>query len=74
MGSMAIVWRNPNRVHHRLRWIQQKQPEGRSIYIVQQLISRERDTWVNTTVLELTHAPAQPASQPAHRWRFGFGA
>lgn len=50
MATLAIVWRNPNRVQRRLRWSQQ--PPG-SFYLVQELISAAENLWTNIAAWEL---------------------
>jgi hypothetical protein len=73
MAALAIIWRNPKRVQNRLRCSQQEQADGRTIYTVQQLLSHERDIWVNTSVFEVIRAGQMvQTGQPVTRgWRFG---
>jgi hypothetical protein len=75
MAAMAIIWRNPKPVRHHLRWSQQAQIGGRTVYKVEQLVSPQRDVWVNASVLELIRKTEQvPTSQPEPgRWRLSFG-
>ena len=75
MAAMAIIWRNPKPVKHHLRWSQQAQIGGRTVYMVEQLLSPERGVWVNASVLELIRKP-EKVSTPQHepgRWRLSFG-
>jgi len=53
MATLAIIWRNPKQVRNRLRWSQQGQTGGRTVYIVEQLLSAERNVWVNASILEV---------------------
>jgi hypothetical protein len=53
MPELKIVWRNPIRVRHRLRWRRQKQAGATNLYVVQQLTRPEDDVWINSSVLEL---------------------
>jgi hypothetical protein len=75
MAAMAIIWRNPKQVRHHLRWSQQAQIGSRTVYMVEQLLSPERDVWVNASVLELirkTEKVAAPQHEPG-RWRLRLG-
>ncbi|HXZ39472.1 MAG TPA: hypothetical protein VEG68_01940 [Terriglobales bacterium] len=75
MAALAIVWRNPKQVRNRLRWSQQGQTGGRTVYTVEQLLSAERDVWVNASVLELIcgRQTVRAFQGEPRRWRFGFG-
>jgi hypothetical protein len=74
MSTLAIIWRNPNPVRNRLRCSQQKQAGGRTTYIVQQLLSGERNIWVNTSILEVIggRQTVQTDQPVARGWRFGL--
>jgi hypothetical protein len=74
MAALAIIWRNPTQIRHQLRWSQQAQIGGRTVYIVQQLLSAERDVWVNASVLEVVRGREKSALHCEPRgWRFRFG-
>ena len=73
MAALAIIWRNPKQVRTRLRWSQQAQIGSRTVYIVQQSLSSERDVWVNASVLELIRRPVSTPDSDARRLRVGFG-
>jgi hypothetical protein len=75
MAAMAIIWRNPKQVRHHLRWSQQAQIGSRTVYIVEQLLSPDRDVWVNASVLEVVRKPEQvPAYHREHAsWHLSFG-
>jgi len=74
MAALAIIWRNPKQVRNRLRWSQQGQTGGRTVYIVEQLLSAERNVWVNASILEVISGRTVPACQvESRRWRLGFG-
>lgn len=75
MAVFAIVWRNPNHVTNRLRWSEHAQIGSRTVYVVEQLLSAERDVWVNASIIEVIRGrdnrPAPHHQKP--RWRLGFG-
>jgi hypothetical protein len=74
MATLAIIWRNPKQVRNRLRWSQQGQTSGRTVYMVEQLLSAERNVWVNASILEVIPGRTIPACQyEPRRWRLGFG-
>jgi hypothetical protein len=75
MATLAIIWRNPNHVQNRLRCSQQRQAGDRATYIVQQLLSGERNIWVNTSIFEvICGRQTVPTDRPVARgWRFGLG-
>lgn len=75
MAELAIVWRNPNRVHHRLRWLHQEKPGIQNVYVIQQRISVERDIWTDSTVLEVIRGKGRkPMEAEKNRsWRMSFG-
>ncbi|MBV8051731.1 MAG: hypothetical protein JOZ80_11120 [Acidobacteriaceae bacterium] len=74
MAKLAIIWRNPRKVSNQLRYLPQAQTGHRGIYVVQQLLSRERGVWVNSSVLEVISREATSRTeQPAPLWRLGFG-
>jgi hypothetical protein len=74
MSSLAIIWRNPKQVRNRLRWSQQEQPGGRTLYVVQQLLPAGQDVWVNAAVFEVIRGRQTVAAPQQHTraWRFGF--
>jgi len=59
MAALAIVWRNPEKVGNRLRYLPQGQMSDRTTYIVQQALSVEGDVWVSTSVLEVISRPRE---------------
>lgn len=59
MAALAIVWRNPEKVGNRLRYLPRERMSDRTTYIVQQALSREGDVWVNTSVLEVISRPRE---------------
>jgi hypothetical protein len=74
MVGLAIVWRNPAKVHNRLRCSPPAKIGDRTVYSVQQLLSQERDLWVNTCLLEVVHSH-EPLStgQRSRTWRYSVG-
>ena len=73
MAALAIIWRNPKQVRHHLRWSEQAQIGSRTVYIVEQLVSAERDLWVSASVLEVTRKPEQVPRGTPGRWRLALG-
>jgi hypothetical protein len=75
MASLAIIWRNPQRVRPRRRWIQQGGNGSRILYLVQELVSGEREIWTNRVMLEVIpgSALARRPQQRERRWSFGLG-
>jgi hypothetical protein len=75
MATLAIIWRNPKQVRNQRRCRQQEQIGGRTLYVVQQRLSDERDIWVNTsTFFEVISNRGVPTSEPQTRkWHFGLG-
>lgn len=73
MAAMVIIWRNPKQVQHHLRWSQQAEIGGRTVYIVEQLLSAERNVWVNASVLEVIPGRLPTLHSEPRSWRLGFG-
>lgn len=73
MAAMGIIWRNPKPVRHHLRWSQQARIGGRTVYIVEQLLSAEQDVWMNAAVLEVIRKPEQVPQGKQGRWRLALG-
>jgi len=55
MATLAIVWRNPAPVKQRRRWRRMERTEHHSLYVLQELISPERNIWVTSTSFEVIH-------------------
>jgi hypothetical protein len=54
MTKLRIVWRNPNTNRRTQRWQTLERGLGRTLYIVQQLISKgEKGYWTTTASLEV---------------------
>jgi len=73
MPAMAIIWRNPKKVRHHLRWSAEADIGGRTVYIVEQLLSAERDIWVNASVLEVIPGRVPTPHSEPQPWRLRFG-
>jgi hypothetical protein len=69
MATLAIVWRNPSPVKQRRRWRRLERTAHRSLYVLQELISPERNIWVTSTSIEVIHdkgeAPSATVAQAA---------
>lgn len=61
MATLAIVWRNPEKVHHRMRFSRQIGNNGRRTYLVEQLVSTRCDVWAEITVLQIDSKGPAPA-------------
>ena len=54
MKKLIIVWRNPDSARHPQRLQRLQREVGRSLYIVQHLVSQgDRGYWATTSSLEL---------------------
>jgi len=73
MAAMAIIWRNPKQVRHHLRWSEHAKIGGRTVYIVEQLLSAERDVWVNASVLEVIRGRVTTPQSEPRPWRLRLG-
>lgn len=74
MARLAIVWRNHEKVQNRVRCLPQARTSGRSIYTVQQLLSVERNLWVNSAVFEVICHPraVRAVAKPTRRGALGL--
>lgn len=74
MATLAIVWRNPEQVKRRRRWRRLERTALRSLYVLQELISPERNIWVTASSLEVIHDKSSAAAPQAatDRWPFGI--
>jgi hypothetical protein len=74
MASLAIIWRNPQRVRQCQRRVQQGGNGSRVLYLVQELVSGEQKIWTNRVMLEVIpgSALARRPQQPEKRWSFGL--
>jgi hypothetical protein len=53
MATLAIVWRNREKVNNRVRFSRQNEINGRRTYVVEQLVSTQCDVWAEITVLQI---------------------
>jgi hypothetical protein len=52
--KLTIVWRNPGPARHTQRWQKLERRLGRSLYVVQELVSAgDRGYWATTSALEV---------------------
>ena len=68
MASLAVVWRNPNRVQRRLRWTQVRRNANRSLYLVLESVSARNSTWQGLPTLEVIRGGnvAAPRAELSH--------
>ncbi|HXZ32144.1 MAG TPA: hypothetical protein VEH30_07675 [Terriglobales bacterium] len=64
MATLAVVWRNPQKVQNVVRCSRQARTKGRDVYIVQQLVSVERNLWVNTAAFEVISSHQAVGPEP----------
>jgi len=74
MATLAIVWRNPEQLKQRRRWRRIERTARRSLYVLQELISPERNIWVTSSSLEVIHDRSCEAAVQAtpDSWPFGI--
>jgi hypothetical protein len=75
MASLAILWRNPKTIKHQVRCRKLTQDPSQKIYVIEELVSPQTDSWVSTAMLEIVHsAPRASGEAKRRKWSFRFGS
>ncbi len=71
MAKLGIVWRNPNPIENRRRWLPQQLGAANRTYIIQELVCADADIWAGIASLEVSRrceATRQRPAQKPSRW------